>query len=74
MKKLLFIILFISLCSCTQMDAGYVQADRATYEALAPEYLDFVNDSTLDDDEKDRRRRLVESWNIRIKAAEEGEE
>jgi hypothetical protein len=46
---------------------GYAAADKATFIAITPEYLEYVeNDSTLDQDKKDRRRRLVETWKLRI--------
>ena len=50
---------------------AYVAADRATYEAVAPEYATYVNDdATLDDDQRARRVRTVETWRLRIESAE----
>ena len=51
--------------------AAYVAADRATYEAVAPEYAAYVrNDPALSDEQRQRRGRTVETWRIRINAAE----
>lgn len=67
MKKLLVLLL---LCSCTPTEL-YVKADRATYQAIAPEYIKYVDlDGQLSQDQKDRRHRLVEAWDGRIRAAE----
>ena len=53
--------------------ATYVAADRATFEAVAPEYASYVhNDASLDEDERARRDRTVETWRLRIESAERG--
>jgi hypothetical protein len=52
---------------------AYVKADRATFEAVSSDYVKMINESDLDDDKKERRKRLVVSWGKRIKAAEDGE-
>ena len=50
----------------------YVAADRATYEALAPEYAAYVAaDPSLAPDERDRRTRTLQTWRMRIEAAEQ---
>ena len=49
----------------------YVAADRATYNAIAPEYSQYVHaDPALDDDEKARRDRTLATWDARLRAAE----
>ena len=63
-------------CSAFQLPAAdYVAADRATYEAVAPEYGAYVRaDGSLDPEQKARRDRTVASWDARIRAAEGAEE
>ena len=59
------------LCSCGSMTDSYIAADKATYDAVAPEYLDYVrDDQSLDQAGKDRRRRTIETWEKRIQAAD----
>lgn len=51
--------------------AGYVAADRATHDAIAPEYSAYVEaDQALDSDEKRRRQDTVRSWSARLDQAE----
>lgn len=59
-------------CSALHAPAGaYVAADRATYDAVAPEYSAYVhNDPNLGDDERARRDRTLETWRVRLEAAE----
>jgi len=60
-------------CSTAELDV-YVQADKATFQAISGEYIDLVNGSDrLDDDQKKRRLRTVQSWKKRIEAAEKNE-
>ena len=50
---------------------AYVASDRATYEAVAPEYAGYVNDDPgLDDSQRARRVRTLETWRLRIESAE----
>lgn len=51
---------------------GYVAADRATYDAIAAEYVAFVDSSALPGDAKGRRHKTVESWAARLEQAEKG--
>jgi hypothetical protein len=51
--------------------SSYIAADRATYEAVAPEYAGYVDaDPTLSDVQKQRRHRTADSWLLRIRQAE----
>jgi len=51
--------------------AAYVAADRATYEAVAPEYAQYVSaDPSLDDEQRQRRGRTLETWRQRVEAGE----
>ena len=50
----------------------YVAADKATYDAIAPEYLKYVGtDATLDAEQKARRERTIKSWKLRIDGSAE---
>lgn len=49
----------------------YVAADRATFDAIAPEYASYVAaDDRLDDEQKTRRQRTVDTWRLRVERAE----
>jgi hypothetical protein len=51
----------------------YVAADRATYDAVAPEYAAYVAaDAALTEDERATRRRTLEAWNLRLEIAGQG--
>lgn len=56
-----------------QSPAGaYVAADRATYDAVAPEYAAYVaNDAALSDEQRARRERTVQTWRLRLETAEQ---
>lgn len=76
MKILRTTVLAVALCfsGCATTDfiqSDYVEADRATYEAVAPKYLQYVqNDASLDDEEKKRRERTITTWRLRLEQAE----
>jgi len=59
---------------CATMEAvreDYVAADRATYDAVAPRYLEYVQgDDSLGPDEKKRRERTINTWRLRLEQAE----
>lgn len=60
---------------CHGPERAYVDADRATYEAVATEYLAYVaGDDRLDADRARRRQRTVIAWRLRLEAAERGRE
>ena len=51
--------------------AARVAADRATFDAVAPEYARYVRtDPDLDDDQRARRERTIETWRLRVEAGE----
>lgn len=63
MSRLILIILFF-LSGCNL--GG--EADRATFDAIAPEYLGYVTqDPALTDEQKERRRQTVRSWEAKVK-------
>jgi hypothetical protein len=48
-------------------DQAYVAADRATFEAVAPEYRQYVAaDALLGPEQKARRDRTLATWELRI--------
>ena len=68
--------LLIQLTQCTGCSAlqlptpNYIAADRATYQAVAPEYAAYVHaDPALDDEQRERRDRTIATWDARIRAA-----
>lgn len=66
--------LFVVACllsGCGSIAKEYVAADRATYEAIAPEYRKYVEaDESLDDDGKKLRLANSDSWKYRLEQAE----
>lgn len=59
------------LASCGTPNAAYIQADRDTLDAIAPEFVIYVMaDPLLDQQQKDRRLLTVELWRQRVQAAE----
>ncbi len=57
----------MSLLACSGIDKVYIEADLATYGAIAPEYSNYVsNDESLTEDEKQDRYALLDSWLRRI--------
>lgn len=70
MKRCLAILLFLAAASCSAAP-DYVAADRATFDAVAPEYARYVaNDTTLTAEQITRRMDTIQSWEARLKAAE----
>lgn len=61
--------LFLFATGCV-VNKDYVRADQATFDAIAPEYKEYVqNDPKLDAAQKMRRLRTVETWKLRIEEA-----
>lgn len=51
--------------------AGYVAADRQTFEAISPEHEEYVDqDDTLSEEQKQLRRDALTAWELRIQAEE----
>lgn len=58
------------LAACTPSHP-YTIADRETFDAIAPEYGAYVMaDKNLSEDQKKRRAVAVQTWRLRIEAAE----
>jgi uncharacterized protein YceK len=67
------IVIFSALliCGCSSVGKEYVAADRATYSVIAPELRKYHSeDSNLSDETKARWERLLNSWDLRIRAEE----
>lgn len=71
MKPLaLFLLPLLVACS---PGAGYVRADRETYNAIAPAFAAYVDaDPALDSEQKKRRHETLHSWDARLTQAEKG--
>jgi hypothetical protein len=52
-------------------DPTFVAAARANHDAMAPEYIAYVNaDQELDEAQRERRRRTVARWDEAIRSRE----
>lgn len=70
----LLLLVLLSLAGCQGVSASYAEADAATYDAVAPEYLGYVDaDPALTKDQKVRRHETVDSWKARKDHARKGE-
>lgn len=72
---LLLLPLLLAAPGCAVLAAPqgpYVASDRATYDAIAPEYRAYVaNDPNLDPDQRARRERTLDTWRARLEDAEQ---
>ena len=60
-----FLVGLVFFTGCT-LQSSYVAADRMTFDAIASEYRLYVaEDDLLSEEKKERRYRLVESWDAR---------
>lgn len=72
----LFLIGFLFVAAmllpgCGSIAKQYVEADRKTFDAIAPEYRKYVDaDESLSDDEKKLRHATADSWGYRLEQAE----
>lgn len=65
--------LLLGLAACNP-GAAYVEADRLTHEAIAPEHRRYVDaDPNLDAEQKARRHRTLDAWAVRIEHAGGGQ-
>lgn len=70
MISLLVLAGVVATCGCTVSDT-YVQADRATYDAIAPAHRAYVQqDAALSLEQRERRLTVLETWRKRLEAAE----
>ena len=74
MRMLMFLLCVgcLFLAGCPSVPDLYVEADRLTYEAIAPRYEKYLDDDTaIDDSTRDLRKNTLKSWDARLRAAEE---
>ncbi len=65
-----FLLCVTALLGGCGIHKEYVKADKATFDAVAPEYKSYVlSDGNLDSEAKARRLRTVELWRVRIEEA-----
>lgn len=68
------IALAVMLTGCglfKSTDKSWIEADRATYDLIAPEYGAYVDaDTKLAQFQKDMRKSAIETWRIRLEANE----
>lgn len=65
---ILVVAVVLALAGCS-LQAQYVEADRLTYEAIAPDYLKLIEASDRPEAEKEMARLTVESWALRLAEA-----
>lgn len=57
--------------ACAAPDAAFVRAERATFAAVAPEYVGYVRaDPALTAEQRARRERTVATWDLSIRERE----
>lgn len=73
MRKLLAVLLLACMAACGSMPRVLdVTAQRKEHDAVAPEYLRYVDaDSTLTAEQKQSRHDTVGAWALRIRKLEE---
>lgn len=65
-------VLALLMPGCGSIAKEYVSADRATYNAIEPEYRKYVEaDESLGDAAKALRYATLDSWKYRLDQAEE---
>ena len=70
LNKLALFLFLLSFTGC--LNQAYIAADRATLEAIGPEYKAYVlADTTIDEGEKALRLDTLRSWEHRTRSAEE---
>lgn len=68
-RSLLLCALLATSCAPSH---PYTVADRQTFDALAPDYTNYVlNDATLSQPQRELKQLTVETWRMRLEAAEE---
>ena len=64
-----FSLLSLTSCSGISVAHAYLAADRATFEAIAPEYERYLKaDEHIDAAGKAARMRTIMSWKMRLEA------
>ena len=66
-------LLFCALLTSCASDPAFVQHMRETHDAVAPEYLELVNESPrFNEEQRVRRARTVQIWRESVEAQERG--
>ena len=69
-RRLCIALICLIMAGCSPASL-YVEADRSTYDVIAPAHLAYVQgDATLTPEQKARRVALLETWAQRIAEAE----
>jgi hypothetical protein len=69
-RKAVLTLVLLAGTGCSVQDE-YVEADRATFDVVAPAHEKYLkSDSSLSGEERERRLRLLDSWRLRIEKAE----
>jgi hypothetical protein len=62
----------MTVTGCATLDAEYVAADKAIYESVAPDYLNYLaRDTARDTADVRTQKSVVEAWRLQIEAAGE---
>lgn len=68
MKKLIVAALAVFATSCVCPD----EAEKATFDVIHPAHMEYVlTDDKLDQEAKERRVRLLESWRAKVEAEQQ---
>lgn len=71
LTSLTIFALLITGCTSLNVQKDYVAADRATYSAVAPEYVAYINsDTSLSSDDKALKLDTIRLWNLRLQKFE----
>jgi hypothetical protein len=63
--------LLTTIAGCAAPNTAFVQAERSTYNAIAPEYSAYVEtDGSLTSDQKTRRQRTLQTWDLSLRQQE----
>jgi hypothetical protein len=74
-NRLVLLLPLLALLPACRPGAGYVKADRLTFDAVAPSYSAYVaSDQALSSEQRERRQRTIDSWRARLEQAEAGDE
>lgn len=67
----LAVVAALLMTACGSLDKQYVEADRATFDAVAPRYSKYLDeDKALDDTTRQERKDTITSWRVRLETAE----
>ena len=71
MKKAAMLLICLICVGCAGPAESFVKAERAMHDAIAPEHRKYVEaDDNLSDEQKARRLRTLDSWDLLLRKAE----